>query len=72
MSTFAKLAMLGSARNAATRNAGSVHRGIDKVASMVKGAVGARHAATVDKGGSLLKKAATGTDRLGGDQPRPT
>jgi hypothetical protein len=70
MGTFGKLAMLGSARKAAKQNASSVHGGIDKVASALKGALGTRHAATIDKGSSLLKKAATGTDQPTGNPPR--
>jgi hypothetical protein len=70
MGKIGKLAMLGSARKAAKQNASSVHGGIDKVASALKGAVGARHAAKVDKGSSLLKKAVTGTDRPAGNPPR--
>jgi|EndMetStandDraft_8_1072994.scaffolds.fasta_scaffold723664_2 hypothetical protein len=63
MGKFGKLAMLGAARNAAKRNASSVHSGVDKVASALKGKLNARHSDKIDKGASLVKKAATGTDR---------
>jgi hypothetical protein len=70
MGTFGKLAMLGSARKAAKRNPGPVHRGIDSVASLLKGRLGARHAGTIDKGVSFAKRAATGTDRAMGSGRR--
>lgn len=66
MKLLTKLSALTAGRRLAVKNAPTVHKGIDTIASAVKGRVGHQHRGKVDTGASLAKRALTGTD-----QPHP-
>lgn len=63
MKLLSKLSALTAGRRLAAKNAPTVHKGIDSIASAVKGRVGHQHGGKVDTGASLAKRVITGTDR---------
>jgi hypothetical protein len=71
MARFTKLALLGSARRYAKKNAETVHGGIDRAAEGLSGRIGAKHSSAVERSASFAKKVLTGTDKLPSGEGSP-
>ena len=61
MGLLGKLSALTAGRKLAAKNAPTVHKGVDSVASTVSDRVPTQHRSKVQKGASLVKKVLTGS-----------
>ena len=61
MGLFSKLGALSAGRHMAQKNAPTVHKGVDSVASTVSDHLPEQHRSKVGKGASMIKKVLTGT-----------
>jgi hypothetical protein len=61
MGLLGKLSALTAGRRLAAKNAPTVHKGVDSVASTVSDRVPTQHRSKVRKGASLVKKVLTGS-----------
>jgi len=71
MGLLSKLSAVTAGRRLAKKHAPAVHKGVDSVASAVKGQVPERHRGKVDTGASLTKRALTGHDSVGQAEGTP-